>query len=125
MKTRSGIADLQTEEGMAVTDLEKSEALNDFFSSVFTIEEDGATPQLTTRDFKVAMPHLEITEAMVKKKLEGLNTNMSASPDGLQPRVLRKSSEVFNQTLSQDHAKVPYRRKARTSILEGRSHIAN
>ena len=55
MKTRSGIADLQTEEGMAVTDLEKSEALNDFFSSVFTIEEDGATPQLTTRDIKVAM----------------------------------------------------------------------
>ena len=75
MKTRSGIADLQTEEGMAVTDLEKSEALNDFFSSVFTIEEDGPTPQLTTRDIKVAMPHLEITEAMVKKKLEGLNTN--------------------------------------------------
>ena len=59
MKTRSGIADLQTEVGRAVTDLEKSEALNDFFSSVFTIEEDGPTPQLTTRDIKVAMTHLE------------------------------------------------------------------
>ena len=38
MKTRSGIADSQTE-GAAVTDLEKSEALNDFCSSVFTIED--------------------------------------------------------------------------------------
>ena len=83
MKTRSGIADLQTEEGMAVTDLEESEALNDFFSSVFTIEEDGPTPRFTTRDIKVVMPHLEITEAMVKKKLEGLNTNKSAGPGGL------------------------------------------
>ena len=100
METRSGIADLQTEEGMAVTDLEKSEAINDFFSSVFTIEEDGATPQLTTRDIKVAMPHLEITEAMVKKKLEGLNTNKSAGPDGLHPRVLRELSEVISKPLA-------------------------
>ncbi len=46
MKTRSGIADIQTEEGTAVTYLEKSEALNDFFSSVFRIERDGPTPQL-------------------------------------------------------------------------------
>ena len=50
-KTRSGIADLQTEEGTAVTDLEKSEALNDFFSSVFTIERP--TPKLDRRDIKV------------------------------------------------------------------------
>ena len=50
MKTRSGIADIQTEEGTAVTYLEKSEALNDFFSSVFRIERDGPTPQLAWRD---------------------------------------------------------------------------
>ena len=85
MQTRSGIADLQTE-GAAVTDLEKSEALNDFCSSVFTIEEDGPTPQLACGDIKVATPHIEITEAMVKKKLDGLNPNKSAGPDGLKIR---------------------------------------
>ncbi len=93
MKTRSGIADLQTE---AVTDLEKAEALNDFFSSVFTIERDGPTPQLARRDIKVAMPHLEITEAMVKKKLDGPNPNKSAGSDGLHPRVLSELSEAIS-----------------------------
>ena len=100
MKTRSGIADLQTEEGTAVTDLEKSEALNDFFSNVFTIERDGPTPQLAIRDIQVAMPHLEITEAMVKKKLDGLNPNKSAGPDGLHPRVLSEFSEVISKPLA-------------------------
>ena len=100
MKTRSGIADLQTEEGTAVTDLEKLEALNDFFSSVFTIERDGPTPQLARRDIKVAMLHLEITEAMVKKKLDALNPNKSAGPDGLHPRVLSELSEVINKPLA-------------------------
>ena len=97
MKTRSGIADVHTEEGTAVTDLEKSEALNDFFSSVFTIEEDGPTPHL---DIKVAMLHLEITESMVKKKHDGLNTNKSAGPDGLHPRVLIELSEVISKPLA-------------------------
>ena len=100
MKTRSGIADLQTEEGTAVTDLEKSRALNDFFSSVFTIEGDGLTPQLARRDIKVCLPHLEITEAMVKKKLDGLNPNKSAGSDWLQPRVLSELSEVISKPLA-------------------------
>ena len=114
MKTRSGIADLQAEEGMAVTDLEKSEDLNDFFSSVFTIEEDGPTPQLTTRDITVAMPHLEITEAIVKKKLEGLNTNKSAGPDGLHPRLLRELSEVISKPLARIMQKKSYLNPGRT-----------
>ena len=100
MKTRSGIADLETEEGTSVTYLEKSEALDDFFSSVFTIERDGPTPQLARRDIKVAMPHLETTEAMVKKKLDGLNPNKSAGPDGLHPRVLSELSEVISKPLA-------------------------
>ena len=100
MKTRPGIADLQTEEGTDVTDLEKSEALNEFFTSVFTIERDGPTPQLARRDIKVAMPHLQITEAMVKKKLGGLNPNKSAGPDGLHPRVLSELSEVISKPLA-------------------------
>ena len=46
------------------------------------------------------MPHLEISEAMVKKKLEGLNTNKSAGPDGPHPRVVRELSEVISKSLA-------------------------
>ena len=64
------------------------------------MEEDGPTPHLASGDIKVATPHIEITEAMVKKKLDGLNPNKSAGPDGLHPRVLRELSEVISKPLT-------------------------
>ena len=37
---------------------------------------------------------------MIKKKLYGLNTNTSAGPDDLHPRVLRELSEVISTPLA-------------------------
>ena len=46
------------------------------------------------------MPHLEITEAMVKTKLDGLKPNKYAGPDGPHRRVISELNEVISKPLA-------------------------
>ena len=99
LKVRAGIADLDTPEGKATTDRQKAEALNSFFTSVFTRENTDDVPQPQGKDVD-PISDLFITEAMVKKKLKLLNPNKSSGPDGLHPRILSELSEIISKPLS-------------------------
>ena len=101
LKTRSGIGNLETQNGKACTDLEKSEALNEFFASVFIREDTSSVPEFTLdKEIKSPLNNLIVTEEMVKSKLARLNPIKSPGPDAIHPRVLRELNNSISKPLS-------------------------
>lgn len=55
-KTRTGVSDLQTDEGIwLASDVQKAEIFNSFFSSVFTDEDTMLIPSLDSRSFEESL----------------------------------------------------------------------
>ncbi len=72
LKTRSGIADLEKDDGEKTRSIdEKAEVLNNFFASVFTKEALGEIPQLQTRCNEI-IGNVPITLENVIKKIKSL-----------------------------------------------------
>ena len=74
---------------MTSGDSEKSEVLNNQFSSVFTSEDISNIPK-TANSPITNIDSLEITEQNVYDKLSGINCSKSAGPDQIHPRVLKE-----------------------------------
>ena len=90
LKTRSGIADLEKENGEKTrSTAEKAEVLNNFFASVFTSEALNQIPDIETR-CNAVLNNVHITENEVKKKIKNLKVSKTPGPDGHHPRVLRE-----------------------------------
>ena len=63
IKTRSGIANLNKDNGTkTTTDKEKAELLNNFFHSVFTTEDPGPLPDFEGYDKTTELDDFEITK---------------------------------------------------------------
>lgn len=100
LKTRSDIPDLDTSHGRVSSDSDKTEALNNFFSSVFT-HENPILPVITPpEDEDDRVPELLITEEEVLKKQQKLKVDKSPGPDGLHPKILRETAEVIYKPLT-------------------------
>jgi len=102
MKINTGISALKRDdESLAVTDLEKAETLNKFFSSVFTREDTSNVPQMDECSCSKGMSlcDIRVTPTLVKNKLKELNPNKSQGPDLIPPRVLKEVSEVLADPL--------------------------
>ena len=112
-KIKEGITELNIDPNNSNSKLtsnnqEKSEILNNYFSSVFTIEPDGEMPAFQP-DLNVqeTMKPLSIKEEQVKKILQKLKISKSPGPDGLHPRFLRELAPqlckpltlIFNNSL--------------------------
>ncbi|XP_064638277.1 uncharacterized protein LOC135494302 [Lineus longissimus] len=103
MKTKCGIPNLTNRDGnQTENDHEKAEVLNDFFTSVFTIEDKSniPPPDLEPMDPNDINLELFITPAEVRKKLEELKVSKSPGPDGIHPRVLKELSNELAIPLS-------------------------
>jgi hypothetical protein len=101
-KVRGGIDDLTKDDGTtASSDEDKAQTLNDFFSSVFTVEDLNTIPDIDPyytgdhplNDFKT-------TPDQVYKKLAKLKSDKAAGPDGMHPRVLKELAPVISTPLS-------------------------
>ncbi len=77
-KTKDKIPDLDLPDpnSKATSDIEKAEALNSFFSSVFTSEKDLNMPDFENIT-NSEVEEIEITEKLVKQKFANLKTNKS------------------------------------------------
>jgi len=100
LKTRTGIADLDTEDGKATTDTQKAEALNSFFTSVFTREALDSLPTPEPMEDVTPLVDIKITEDRVEKKLKKLNPNKSSGPDEMHPKMLYELSSVIKTPLT-------------------------
>ena len=72
-------------------DKDKANHLNQFFQSVQTVEDASALPNYTMVSNN-RLPELQITKEEVQKKLKKLNSNKSAGPDGIFPKILKESA---------------------------------
>ena len=87
LSSKSGIAPLKSRNDKIVcTDEETANLLNEYFESVFTID-NGSLPSFPHRlpAESVLKEDIEIHPKIVEKILKKIKTNSSAEPDGLPP----------------------------------------
>ena len=101
LKTKKGIDDLQDNMGVLVSDdSQKAQLLNDFFSSVFTVEDVSTVPPVVPITSIASLQDISITEGKVKAKLANLKPSSSPGPDNIHPRTLREGAEFLARPLS-------------------------
>ena len=96
MKTRPAIGNIEGIDGKLYTsDEDKSNALNRFFSSVFTQEDPNTAPIFhIDKSDDVSLSSINITPSIVFDKLISLKSGKSPGPD-------RWPAEVFKQCADQ------------------------
>ena len=94
------IPDLKHGNTVADTEELKSEALSDFFVSVFTKEPDTDLPTVELPGHFPQMPEINVTPDMVYQKLKNLDPAKSVGPDQLHPRVLKEAAQELRTPLS-------------------------
>ena len=93
-----GVSDLRCAAGLASTALEKANALNDQFVSVFTLEDVTSMPDLGPSTLP-DVSEIEITEPGVCKILDGLKDNKASGLDNIPARVLQQCAAAITPIL--------------------------
>jgi len=90
-KSRPTIGPLKTRDKKVVSDDEEmATMLNEFFSSVFTREDESQTPTAEEMETTSRLDDIVITEWMVRKKIRKLRRAAAPGPDGIGPRLLQE-----------------------------------
>ena len=98
MKSSPKISQLKQNGRLFLRDEEKVEILNEFFTSVFTKEEE-TIPDLDIEDTVPTMPDPEFTVEDVLKKLKSINENKASGPDGIPGKLLKTLAEELAEPL--------------------------
>ena len=96
---RQPIPTLKTDNVYATTDQSKAEVLNNFFTSVFTIEDETSIPEPTPVT-ETKLKYIKFTPEMVQKKLNSLDPNKSPGHDEFHPHFLKELATVIAHPLS-------------------------
>ena len=92
-KVNTGINTLKSRRGgLAESDMEKAEVLNEYFASVFANEDITNTPDFNecSKSNRISVTDIIITPAAVEKKLHELNQFKAQGPDLMPPKVLKE-----------------------------------
>ena len=93
LNTKSRVDDLKTADGsMATVDGDKARVLNEYFSSVFTVEDILHIPVPAVAHTGPVLDDVDISEELVRRKMAQLKPFSSAGPDGVHPRILRETT---------------------------------
>jgi len=127
-KTRSGIGDLKTPDGRTVTDdKEKAEVLNNFFSSVFTVEGDSQIPDFDDKvDPEDNINIMHITPDQVLKLLKSVETTKACGPDNFHPMILKECADqlcvplctIFSKSVTEGHVPTDWKMANVTCIFK-------
>ena len=102
-KSKSGISELHimkdNEKFIASCDEDKAEALAEFCSSVFTIEDDKPIPILEDLGLTGTSSDDPFSVEEVRKLLMKLNASKSPGPDSVHPRLLLELASVVDKPL--------------------------
>ena len=100
-KIKSGVSELHTErDGITINasdDGKNAEILAEFFSSVFTTDNDETLLENIQYDEYSNNDNFTVTE--VNKLSNELNTTKSPGPDQVQPKVLYELSDIIDKPL--------------------------
>ena len=101
-KTSAGLSCLKDKDGNLLTsDKDKANALNNFFTSVFSKENLSNLPNLGEGSMSggVIVNDCIITEAEIVKKLKDSNHNKAQGPDLIPPKVLKELASQLSKPL--------------------------
>lgn len=99
-RSKDKVGHMKDNQGCVVSEDEhKATLLNNYFSSVFTVEDNTYVPD-PIQIFKGNISHeglnnIDITEEVVYKKLSEINVNKSCGPDDLHPKLLHELRSVI------------------------------
>ena len=136
IKHRVGICPLQKDNGqLAIRDDDKANTLNEFFSSVFTRENNLNIPAIdeAVNSNGITLADIRVTPTAVIDILGKLNKDKAQGPDRIPPRVLielRQSlgvplSIIFNQSLETGRIPLDWKKAEVTAIFKkGRKSTA-
>ena len=98
-KSHTGIGPLKDTNGSLITDdKEMSERLNEFFGSVFTIEDTSNIPVLR-QETSVKLENVVFTRNIIREKINKLKTNSAPGPDGISAHLLQNAREELIEPL--------------------------
>ena len=71
---------------------EMAESLNEYFSTVFTLEDTNALPatEQLLEEGKTCIEQLVVTQCMIEAKIKGLKDNKSPGADKISPRLFKE-----------------------------------
>ncbi len=95
----SGISTLKSSNGMVSDNIQKAQALNHQFESVFTQETTDNIPNLPHSIYP-DMPDMNISVTGVEKLLTDLNPNKATGPDGVSSHILKMGAKEIAPALA-------------------------
>lgn len=101
LSCRSGVGPLKTDSGdLILDDNRKAEALNNYFTSVLTVD-DGVLPDFPRRVVEnVLIDHVDFTVADVISTINHIKTSTTADPQGFTNAFLKRLKFSLAQPLS-------------------------
>ncbi len=99
-QSSTGVSALNTANGIATTALEKANALNNKFQSIFTNEDCQNLPSVDNGTVP-QMPTINVTTEGVVKLLKDLKPHKAPGPDNITPKVLKECAESIAPPLRQ------------------------
>ena len=98
---KEGVKELENDKGeLTNNDHEKCEILNNFFSSVFTKENDEDIPDfIYDKDIPNPLLNCSVSIPEFEKALLNLNVNKSPGPDNFHPKLLKHSAKSLAKPL--------------------------
>ena len=108
VKTRSNIGPLKVGGEVISDNKGMANVLNDFFSSVFTVEPAGPVPAAAQLPSGSSLTTIQFSLGSVKKKLAALK-NGASGPDGISPKFLKEYADelapaltmIFNKSMEE------------------------
>ena len=104
-KTKRSVGPLMDETGVVIgTDEEMCEAFNEYFASVFTVEDTTAIPtpvQMWRLSCEDALSEIKLDLGVVESKLDKLREDKSMGADELSPRLLKQIKEEIKTPILQ------------------------
>ena len=114
IKGRGVVPDITSSDGTVITEnLNKADAFNQFFSSVFTKENSANIPLMSDKLVNQPVVDISFTYDDVLKLLLNLKSDKSPGPDSIHPRVLKECAYVLAYPLfilyrkSMDEGNIP------------------
>ena len=117
------------------TNRDKAELFNNFFSSVFTVEDTDHMPSVFTKSELQSLCDITFTVSDVEKLLLKLNCNKSPGPDNIHPHILKECATVLSlplwillsTSLSEGKLPVSWKKAKVTPIFKkgSRTDVAN
>ena len=106
LKTKQGVTNVVKNDGILTeSEGETAEALNEYYHSVFTRDDGVQSPPEFPVKTEEKITDVQFTTETVRERLQELNPNKAAGPDGVESRLLKECAEELAPILHQMYRK--------------------